>query len=475
MISYRESSFMSIKDITDITDIEAVSLCSKQEDHFFDKKAMEISGKKIQKIACAFANADGGSFVVGIKDDKEECDPNKRWDGAPSIEDFNFVFQSINEVSPSVDWNFIFARCDSKIGYILIVNIEKSSFVHKTSDDKVYQRFSAQSLPLTSEQVIELTYAKGTASFEDQTIKDAEPEEITDSKHISEFLQQVSPKTDPLDFIINQNLMDRKSWEPRCAGILLFNDNPSAVLPRKCAVKISRYETNQDLEREYLKEQYTVEGPIYILINETVSKITEIMSSVSIWANGKLKRVSYPPEAIWEIIVNSIIHRDYSISDDVQVLIYNNRIEVISPGKLPGYVTVDNILDARYSRNSKIVRILNRYKNPPNKDMGEGLNTAFEKMKEWKLKNPEILEVGNYIKVIIPHTSLAKPEEIIVEFLEENEMITNENARDLTGIKSGDIVKRIFNKLRDDGIIERVPGLHGRASAWRLKKCGQYA
>jgi len=325
-------------------------------------------------------------------------------------------------------------------------------------------------LPLTSDQVLELTYAKGTASFEDQTIKDAEPEEITDSKHIKEFLQQVSPKTDTLDFIINQNLIDRKSWEPRCAGILLFNDNPSAVLPRKCAVKISRYETNEDLERDYLKDQYTIEGPIYVLISKTISKITEIMSSVSIWTNGKLKRVSYPPEAIWEIIVNAIIHRDYSISDDVQVLIYNNRIEVISPGKLPGYVTVENILDARYSRNSKIVRILNRYKNPPNKDMGEGLNTAFEKMKEWKLKNPEILEVGNYIKVIIQHTSLAKPEEIIVEFLEENENITNECARDLTGIKSGDIVKKIFHKLRDEGIMERVPGLHGRASAWRLKK-----
>ena len=45
--------------------------------------------------------------------------------------------------------------------------------------------------------------------------------------------------------------------------------------------------------------------------------------------------------------------------------------KIISPGKLPGYVNEDNILEARYSRNAKIVRTLNRYKNPPNKDMGE--------------------------------------------------------------------------------------------------------
>ena len=121
-------------------------------------------------------------------------------------------------------------------------------------------------------------------------------------------------------------------------------------------------------------------------------EITEIMSSMNIWTPEGLKNVQYPPEAIWEIVVNAIIHRDYSVSDDVQILIYNNRIEVLSPGRLPGYVNVDNILDARYSRNPKIVRNLNRYSDPPNKDLGEGLNTAFQKMKEWKLRDPIIVE-----------------------------------------------------------------------------------
>lgn len=314
-----------------------------------------------------------------------------------------------------------------------------------------------------------MTFAKGTASFEDQVIIGAEPEDITESQEIKRFLTEVSPKTDPIDFVTNQNLVDRKSWDPKCAGILLFNDNPQALMPRKCSVKISLYETKEELERDFLRDQYTIEGPLYELIHKSVSKITEIMSSISIWTNEGLKKVEYPPEAIWEIVVNAIIHRDYSISDDVQILIYSNRIEVISPGKLPGCVTVDNILDARYSRNSKIVRILNKYKNPPNKDMGEGLNTAFNKMKEWRLKNPIISEVGNYVKVILPHNTLARPEELIVEYLEDNEFITNEIARDLTGVKSGDMIKRYFYKLRDEGLIERLPGTRGRASAWRKK------
>ena len=171
-----------------------------------------------------------------------------------------------------------------------------------------------------------------------------------------------------------------------------------------------------------------------------------------------------------EIIVNALIHRDYSISDDVQIRIFDNRIEVVSPGKLPGYVSVDNILDARYSRNSKIVRNLARYPNPPHKDLGEGLNTAFQKMKEWRLKEPQIVEEGNYVKVTIPHIPLAAPTEAILEFLKNNQTITNRQAREITGIRSENLVKIEFYKLRDEGLLEMVPDLKGPAAAWRLKK-----
>lgn len=69
--------------------IEALDLSDRAEDHFFDKKALGLSGAKVQKIAVAFANADGGEFVIGIDDDRSEQDPNRRWKGAASIEEFN--------------------------------------------------------------------------------------------------------------------------------------------------------------------------------------------------------------------------------------------------------------------------------------------------------------------------------------------------------------------------------------------------
>lgn len=454
---------------------EADDLSKREESHFFDRKSFLVKGAKVQKVAVAFANADGGEFVIGIADEKEEADPSKRWKGASKIEDLNSHLQAVFEVTPSLDLKYEILKCEDKPGYTLRVLIEKSSEVHKTADGTVYQRHGAQSLPIKDPQKItQLSFAKGANSFEDQIVKDVPAEQIAESQELIAFLNDYSPKTDPLEFCINQNLLDYKTWETKVAAALLFHPFPSAVVPRKCAVKITRYETKEDdPERDHLADQVTIEGALYPLINDTVSAVEKIMSSVKVWTSDGLKNLNYPPEAIWEVIVNALIHRDYSISDDIQILIYNNRIEILSPGRLPGYVTVENILDARYARNSKIVRTLNRYKEAPNKDLGEGLNTTFQKMKEWGLRSPEIMEDKNYVKVVLPHIPLAAPTEAILKFLASNERITNQQARDITGIKSENLVKVEFYKLRDEGLLERVPGLKGPKSAWQLTGPGK--
>lgn len=458
-----------------VTDEEALSLSERDESHFYDRKAMQVSGKGVQKIVVAFANADGGEVIIGIADNKVEPDPSKRWKGATNIEDLNGHLQNVFEIKPTVDLRYEFLKCEGKAGYVLRINVEKSSEVHQTTDGTVYQRYGAQSLPIKDPQKItDLSFAKGATSFEDYAVSDAPPEQLLESKELGTFLADYSPRTDPLDFIVSQNLLEPKTWEPRVAGLLLFHQNPSNIIPRKCAVKIARYETKEDdPERDHLAIEFTIEGPLYTLIKETVEKVKEIMSSVQIWTPKGLKLASYPPEAVWEVIVNALIHRDYSISDDVQILIFDNRIEVLSPGRLPGYVTTENILDARYSRNPKLVRNLNRYKDAPNKDLGEGLNTTFQKMKDWGLKAPEIVEEKTHVRVTLPHTPLAAPTEAILEFLKAEPQITNRQGRDITGIRSENLVKIEYYKLRDEGLLEMIPELKGPKSAWRLTRKGR--
>lgn len=456
--------------VRDISREDALALARQAEDHFFDRKAAAIKGAKLQKIAVALANADGGDVCVGIADDAEEADPAKRWQGASTIEDYNQLIQALTEIRPTLTMDLEFLKSDLAPGYVLHVQVEKSQQVHQIADGTVYERKGAQSLPIRdAEKIAALGFAKGATSFEDISIESALAEDIVDSVEIQEFLADYAPRTDPLDLALNKGLLDRKTFKPKVAGALLFANEPSSIIPKKCSVKIVRYETKEDdPERDHLAYTESIEGPLLPMIRESVSRVTEIMSSINVWTTDGPKAMEYPPETLWEIVVNAIIHRDYSVSDDVQILIFDNRIEVLSPGRLPGFVNSQNILDVRYARNPKIVGILSKYKDAPNKDIGEGLNTAFQKMKEWKLRSPEIVEEGNYVRVTIPHAPLATAQEAIMEFLSKHPTITNKQARDITGIKSENAVKSEFYKLRDIGKIEMIPELKGNKAAWRI-------
>lgn len=459
--------------VVDITIEEARGFCENMESHFFDRKDSRIKPADLEKTVVAFANSDGGEVVLGVKDDKEEPDPARRWVGVGDIEDFNTHIASVSGLLPVVPLRIRFLRCEElSPGIVLHIYIDKSNSVHKTSAQEVYVRQSAQKIKITDPQrVVALSYSKGATTFEDEILTECPPETVVDSQAVEDMLSGIGSKMDSLNYLINQNLVRGSDFSPRVASVLLFSDEPSAFIPRQCSVKVARYETREDdPERDHLKYSYTIEGASYNLIHQTTKKIGEILSDIKIWTTHGLKQVEYPDEAIWEIVVNAIIHRDYSISDHVHIHIFNDRIEITSPGKLPGFVSVENILDQRFSRNPRIVRQLSRYKNPPNKDMGEGLDTAFQKMKQWKLKDPIIEELANSVRVTIPHAPLASPEQAILEFLDNNDSIKNSQARDLTGIRSENAVKNVFYRLRDAGKIERVPGLNGAAAAWRKVK-----
>ena len=129
---------------------------------------------------------------------------------------------------------------------------------------------------------------------------------------------------------------------------------------------------------------------------------------------------------------------------------------MISPGKLPGHIPVENILQERYARNPKIVRLLNMLPEPPNKDIGEGLDTAFRSMREARLKPPLIEEMDSGVCVVLRHESLASAEEQIIDYLERYGTVRNRDAREVTGIESENAMKRVFERMRRNEIIEPV-------------------
>jgi len=142
----------------------------------------------------------------------------------------------------------------------------------------------------------------------------------------------------------------------------------------------------------------------------------------------------FTPRTVSGAATNALPHRDYSIADDVHVRIFDNRIEVESPGRLPAHVTPQNILEQRFARNGIVVRWINKFPDPPNKDVGEGMRAAFDAIKQLQLQEPQVIEKEHSVLVQIRHERLASPEQIIVEYLKTHNEITNSIVRDLTGI-----------------------------------------
>ncbi|MEW9304699.1 ATP-binding protein [Labrys neptuniae] len=451
-----------------ISNEDAAALVQFEESHFQDLKAIEIPPAKLSNSISAFANTAAGDLYIGIDERVIDGAKTRSWRGFPDQEAANAIFQVLESLSPgTVYWDAEFLESPDLPGYVLHIVVQKTRSVLTSTAGTAYIRRGAQNLPVKGEAAMRaLEYDKGIISFEDELVN-APVDWITNSATVIEFLLEQIPSAEPETWLASQLVLQNQ--KPTVAGALLFADEPQAMLPKRSAVKIFRFQTVEEgINREVMAfDPLTIEGPIYDLIDKAVAATKDIVESIKRIGGGGLQDVSYPHETLHEIVTNAILHRDYSIATDAQIRIYDDRVEVESPGRLPGHVTVQNVLEEQFARNPKIVRLINKFPNPPNKDVGEGLNTAFHAMRRIRLQDPEISERENSVVVFIRHTRLSSPAQIVMEYLDTHATITNQIGRDITGIRRDVQMKDVFVALRREGVLELVPGRRGNASAWR--------
>jgi ATP-dependent DNA helicase RecG len=454
--------------VIEISGQEVAKVLAQHESHFCDVKAKEISPAKLTKTICALSNAEGGEVFIGVGEDKSSR--INYWSGFNVPEDANGHIQAFEDLFPLGEgYSYSFLRSSDRPGFVLKVEVAKNRGVKYASDGKVYVRRGPQSLPCETEEALtRLKRNKGLISFETELVN-ADQTEITNSSTIISFMLEVVPTAEPEAWLRKQLLII--NGKPTVAGIVLFAEEPQAVLPKRTGIKVYRYKTKAlDGTRDTLDgDPLSIEGYAYVQIRDAVKTAAEIIESVRINTPSGLESVKYPITALHEIITNAVLHRDYSIADDIHIRIFDNRVEVASPGTLAGHVTPENILNERFARNATIVRLINKFPDPPNKDVGEGLNTAFSAMREMKLQPPQIEQAGGYVKVVLKHEPLASPEEIILEYLVDHSQITNRIARDLCFIGSENKIKVILQRLVRNGSIELVPGTTRYSAAYRRK------
>jgi ATP-dependent DNA helicase RecG len=456
-----------------INDEQKEKILKINENHFNDLKSKDIAPASLTKTISAFANAVGGELYIGIDEVQNDGVINRQWRGFLNEEEANGHIQIFEKLFPVGDYySYTFLSHATSKGLILQASIKKNLHIVKASNDFVYKRRSAQNLKLTTDAELKrLELDKGLASFEDIPIN-VPVETVSDSLIIYGFMIEVIPTVEPLPWLKKQLLI--RSNLPTVAAVLLFSEIPQAALPKQSGIKVYRYKTKaEEGTRETLVfDPISIEGPIYHQIYEAVSQTKKIIDDEKVLRETGLEDLTYPDKALHEIVTNAVLHRDYSIASDIHIRIFDNRVEVLSPGSLPGHVTEANILNEQFARNGNLVRLVNKFPNPPNKDVGEGLNTAFNEVNELRLKKPTISELENGVLVTISHEPLASAEKLVMEYLETHDEIHNSTARELTGVKTSDNMKSVFYRMQEKGLIEMNsdPNKKGRNTTWIKKK-----
>ena len=197
--------------------------------------------------------------------------------------------------------------------------------------------------------------------------------------YFRDFRAQDIPLNDDIEswqrLLVNTEIMveDHEKYTPSVGGILLFGKNPNRYLPQ-AGITVVAYKGK---EKDYdTIERDIIRGPIVARLNErgevldtgiierAIEFVRRNTPSTSYIENGRrIDKPAYPEEAVRESIVNAIAHRDYTIAGtDIEVSIYNDRLEIISPGRLPNTVTIERMkAGCRATRNELIKEILRDY------------------------------------------------------------------------------------------------------------------
>ena len=334
----------------ELSPLEVARLLAIHEGHFADVKSIDIQPAKLTNTLSAFANAEGGEVYIGI----DEIGPGKtkEWRGFRDFEAANAHIQVLDQLFPlGRDFQYTFLSSAEHAGLVLKVDVMKTADIKAASSSIVYQRRGAQNLQVPDgEPLLRLRRNKGLTSFERETVAASE-QIVTNSAVTIEFMIEVVPTGEPGIWLRKKQLILDNL--PTVAAVVLFAEEPQAILPKRSGIKVYRYQTS-DLEgtRDSLaQDPISVEGHAYAQIYEAVRQATSIIESVRINTSTGLVSVNYPTTALHEIITNAVLHRDYQIADDIHIRIFDNRVEIASPGTLPANITPENILTERFARN----------------------------------------------------------------------------------------------------------------------------
>ena len=394
----------------------------QQEGQFFERKSCfdrsqgKVRRRPVRDVArdvaetlAAMANADGGALVLGIEDDGAVS-------GADYPEDRLKILRSApkTHIKPAVKAWIREGKLNEKP--VLLFEVDWSMEAHQLTDGRYLLRIDDRNVPFPAADIEAMKEGKRRRVTETRFVSEATLADL-DLSLIGRLGERQGMRASSEEILAHYRLAEGRNGRTvlTMAALLLFGKDPGRWHPR-CGIDFVKYEGT---ERRFgaalnIIKRERIEGPLVLLIEKAYETIRphlrERQRLVDLFFEEKLE---YPNFAWQETIVNAVAHRDYRYEGlGVEIWMFDDRLEIRSPGELVEPVTLERLLRRERihaSRNPRIVRVLSDFGYM--REQGEGIPRIFEAMEHDGLYPPGIrMEAEAIFTVTLRNTVAYSPE-----------------------------------------------------------------
>lgn len=427
-----------------------------------------VALNRLAEILTALANHEGGKLIIGT---------DERGGTLIGVADLQATFNLILEAALEIDPPLVIPmpRVATLNGESLLVVTVPEGMPHVYHHKgRYYTRESRGNRLLATPELRRLLIERGEISFEAETARLATRADLDDTK-IQRYLDSLAQNGAPsqnTDLLLRQRRCLSSDGKPTNAGILLFGKEPHQYVPGS-EVIVVRYAGHEQSDT-YLREDIRDTLPEQIRRAEAFL-VNNMRIGAKLSGLAREERLEYPREAVREALVNAIAHRDYSIrGQETRVFMFADRIEITSPGKLPGPITVDNIQEERFSRNEAIVQVLSDLGFIER--LGYGIDRMRRLMAEAGLPAPTFRETANGFQVILyghgdrlapderapvrmsqfAHLGLNDRQEHALTLANQQGRVTNRDLQEFAPDVSAETIRRDLADLVDKNLLLKI-------------------
>ena len=367
-----------------MTHTELLEIINNGENSGVEFKRDVLQKDDLAKELVALSNLSGGIVLLGVEDDGSIS-------GVTRTDLEEWVMNICRDkIRPPLIPFFETVRDVEREKDIAVVRVTRGFDVHslwKNNRKTYFIRVGTQSREASEEELARLFQQRGLIRAELRPVSGAKLEDF-DQRRLRDYYSRVRQQDVPPDedeaawqtLLINTEIMTDEGVT--VGGMLLFGKTPNRFLPQ-AGIDAAAF---PGIEKEYAaRERKGLRGPMTPLLdtngsvveNGLVEQALDFLQRntpvTAILENGRrIERPAYPPEVLREAIVNALIHRDYLLSStDIELAIYSNRVEIISPGKLPNGITPDRMrAGCRASRNQLLKDVMRDYRYLEHMGMG---------------------------------------------------------------------------------------------------------